>query len=198
VATIGITNGVSTLDASGNSTPVSGQVSIGGSDNFGDTDQITDNNQATGFGEQDTQTDGTIGTDPYTIALTQTPGGTTFNDQENINETLNDSGTLQQDGGGTSDTGSMSLSGPIQASLQQAGSSQGGQTTLGPTNGNDQVNLTGRLSNTTDVLSSPGTITIVSTTPAGHPSALTFLAVRTQPAVENVQTVLTDAGWREQ
>jgi hypothetical protein len=196
--TVGLTNGISTIDSSGNSTPVSGQVAIDGTDNFGDTDQITDDNQATGLGEQDTQTDGTTGTDPYTIALTQTPSGTTYNDQENINETLNDSGTLQQDGGGTSDTGSFSLTGPILASLQQAGSSQAGQSSLGPTNGSDQVNLTGRLNNTTDVTNSPGTMTIAATTAAGHPSALTFLAVRTQPAVETVHTVLTDTGWREQ
>ena len=45
------------------------------------------------------------GTDQFTISPTQTGGGTTVGDQEIINENINDSGTLQQDGGGTGDTG---------------------------------------------------------------------------------------------
>jgi hypothetical protein len=195
--TVGITNGVSTLDASGNSTPVSGQVTIGGTDTFGDTDHIVDDNHATGLGEQVDQTDRTPGTDQYTIPVTQIAGGTTFNDQENVNETLNDSGTLQQDGGGTADTGSMSLTGPVQAYLQQAGSAPGGQPTLGPTNGNDQVNLTGRFNNTTHVPSAPGTMSIVSSA-AGIGRSDVGYSQYTQAALENVQTVFTDTGWQEQ
>jgi hypothetical protein len=197
VATVSITNGVSTLDAAGNNTPVSGQIAISGTDNFGDTDQITDDNLASSLSETEVQTDGTTGTDQFTISPTQTGGGTSVGDQEIINENINDSGTLQQDGGGTSDTGSMSLSGPVQANLQQAGSSSGGVQALGPTSGTDQVNLTGRLSNTTDTWSAPGTMAIISSASDAGRSAVDY-GNSSLPALENVNTVFTDTGWHEQ
>jgi hypothetical protein len=157
-ATISV-SGSAAVDSSGALTPTGGQISITGSDNFTDPIQITDDagggqnesSQAGSVGEKDQQTNLSAGTDQYAMTVTQAAdGSTTIGDSEGVNENVNITSQLTQDGGRQGDSGSATLSGSFRAALQQTASTLNGEMTVSPTSGSDQVNLRGTLSNTTD------------------------------------------------
>jgi hypothetical protein len=144
-------NGSATVDSTGAFTPTGGQITIQGTDGFTDVSTIDDDSQVNGVGETDHQNANTNGSDVYTVSATNgADGSTTMSDNESVDEGIAIGGSLQQDGGGLGDNGSVTLSGRLQAGLQQTGRSQGGQLSFNPPTGDDEVDFTGTLNNTTD------------------------------------------------
>ena len=184
-----------TAAADGTQTPVSSKVILQGTDALGDTDRLTDKIPVTGGQETADDTTKTGGTDTFKVTVTiPVSGPETVATDENLDETLNLTGTLAEVGVAETTDDHVNLTGPVTGEVHKtAAGPVGGDLVSAPANGKSAVTLGGDFRVTSVVTGNPlgyGEV-IWAALPNGQTADYDLTP---DPAKVKTTTAVTDAG----